>query len=245
MDPIIDRVCSEALDLSIDDHIELQDYFLQWAPGLPPHHVRCMALGLTEFLDTPWSRKSPGGEVIPRSATNASNPFPNAAIKQPLPPTTPTTPVTAMGPLSWNTPSATSSGGSIWSWTADDELAYATRLLRISDNEVVQGGSDFLDLQNNIHTGDAPAFPPGLDFGREITSADDAFRRVQEVKSVADMDPVVDVIEEWADECDYAELQDFRHQCQSLARCLWTSVSHFIHLLSSICLCSNSPTCRK
>lgn len=228
-----------ALFLNDDGHYDLQQYFLKWAPGIPPLHIRKRLLG---FIDTDnsdsdsdsdtddWSLVVSMAGVALDSESNATEDADtsytgdNDAAASPL------------GSEVIDTTSGALFRGrsqelwlpgedSIWEWSSADEMSAATHARVSMVNNNAQGERYFLEHTFIQSLGGYQPEAPGTIPDVVVASIDDALRCIQDVKSYKEIGLAIDAVSTWAATASTTELKDFNESCEVFPYAMWVRVS--------------------
>lgn len=233
-----------ALFLTDAGHLDLQQYFMKWAPRIPPRRVRKMLLGFVvtdtedldedsesvneSFEDLSLSRDMAEGILSYRPSDDAEDPDDTKSAHGDDDPSSasPEEDTTTASALYWETSHESRLYGrqSIWGWTPVDEKN------AIEARERSLGRTWFPEAQNTFIGGlqlealeriQAPV----------VTSVDDALRYIQEVQSSAEIRSVIEAISSWAAMANQKDLQDFNKSCEVFPHTMWVQVSTNNHIL--------------
>lgn len=228
-----------ALFLSNEGHYDLQQYFLKWAPGIPPLHIRRRLLGLVDtnsdsvtdnYSDADdWSLVVSMAGITLDSESDASEDAntsytdDNDAAASPL---GSEVGETTSGMLFWGRSQELwlPGGHSIWEWSSADEMSAAAHALISTVNNVAQGERYFPEHAIQLIGGYQPK-APGTIPDPVVASIDDALRCIQDVRSYKEVGPAIDAVSTWAATASTTELEDFNKSCEIFPYAMWVRVS--------------------
>lgn len=230
-----------ALFLTDAGHLDLQKYFMKWAPRIPPRRIRKWLLGfvVTDADDNAdsesdsendscdgWSLPSDMAQVTLNSGHSDNTEDLDDADSA----------HGDDGPSSTNSEEGTTTESALYRETSQDSRLYGRQFIPEDEKSAIKArerssGRTWFPEAQNTYLGGFQLEALERIQAPVVTSIDDALRYIQEVQSSAEIRSVIDAISSWAATASQKELQDFNKSCEVFPHTMWVQVSTNNHIL--------------